>query len=324
MRKQNYSFYFLCFLMLTIFAACQKDEYTIPSAVSGLSNDCIKRTLGPNIVGLPIEFAYAMAIPKVQGKLVSAQVEASIAGATGTYLEYRSFYTNTSGQDVPVTVGTPSVTDGKVTKMSFTVDTIAATLRYFYIIPEEARGKTVSFTFSATSSDGKTVSYVMGPYTISRMDIKKNLAVSNANAQYISIADMAVYTSATGTAAKTDLVYLYRAAPTTFVHALVSPAADTSYLPGVTLLSGVKLNTKVSKVFNLQDRNLAGLQYGIYVDDIDFIGLNLGTAPNYALGLKAEAGVWVETADRKYLAYIFVNSVNAAGSAVISMLRYAQ
>jgi len=263
-----------------------------------------------------------MAIPKVQGKLVSAQVEASIAGATGTYLEYRSFYTNTSGQDVPVTVGTPSVTDGKITKMSFTVDTIAATLRYFYIIPEEARGKTVSFTFSATSSDGKTVSYVMGPYTISKMDIKKNLAVSNANAQFISIADMAVYTSATGTAAKTDLVYLYRAAPTSFVHALVAPAADTVYLPGVTLLSGVKNNTKVSKVFNLQDRNLAALQYGIYVDDIDFIGVSLLDAPNYALGLKAEAGVWVETADRKYKAYIFVNSVNAAGSAVISMLRY--
>jgi len=308
--------------MLTIFAACQKSDYTIPSGVSGLSNDCIKRTLGPNIVSLPIEFAYAMAIPKIQGKLVSAQVEASIAGATGTYLEYRSFYTNTSGQDVPVTVGTPSVTDGKITKMSFTVDTIAATLRYFYIIPEEARGKTVSFTFSATSSDGKTVSYVMGPYTISKMDIKKNLAVSNANAQFISIADMAVYTSATGTAAKTDLVYLYRAAPTSFVHALVAPAADTVYLPGVTLLSGVKNNTKVSKVFNLQDRNLAALQYGIYVDDIDFIGVSLLDAPNYALGLKAEAGVWVETADRKYKAYIFVNSVNAAGSAVISMLRY--
>jgi hypothetical protein len=322
MRKLIYKNFLICFLMLFAFAACQKDVYTIPSAVSGLSNDCIKRTLGPNIVGLPIEFAYAMAIPKLQGKLVSAQVEASIAGAVGTYLEYRSFYTNTSGQDVPVTVGTPSVTDGKITKMAFTVDTIAATLRYFYIIPGEARGKSVTFTFSATSSDGKTVSYVMGPYTISNMDIKKNLAVSNANAQFISIADMAVYTAATGTAAKTDLVYLYRAAPTSFIHALVAPAADTVYLPGVTLLSGVKNNTKVSKVFNMQDRNLAALQYGIYVDDVDFIGVSLIDAPNYALGLKAEAGVWVETADRKYKAYIYVNSVNAAGSAVISMLRY--
>jgi hypothetical protein len=323
MRKLIYKNYLICFLMLFAFAACQKDVYTIPSAVSGLSNDCIKRTLGPNIVSLPIEFAYAMAIPKLQGKLISAQVEASIAGAAGTYLENRSFYTNTSGQDVPVTVGTPSVNDGKITKMAFTVDTIAATLRYFYIVPVEARGKSVTFTFSATSSDGKSVSYVMGPYTISNMDIKKNLAVSNANAQYISIADMAVYTAATATAAKTDLVYLYRAAPANFVHALVAPAADSAnYLPSVTLQPGVKLNTKVSKVFNLQDRNLAGLQYGIYVDDVDFIGLSLLDAPNYALGLKAEAGVWVETADRKYKAYIFVNSVNAAGSAVISMLRY--
>jgi hypothetical protein len=44
--------------------------------------------------------------------------------------------------------------------------------------------------------------------------------------------------------------------------------------------------------------------------------------PNYALGLKAESGVWVETIDKKYRAYIFVNSINAAGTAVISIMRY--
>jgi hypothetical protein len=44
--------------------------------------------------------------------------------------------------------------------------------------------------------------------------------------------------------------------------------------------------------------------------------------PNYALGLRAEAGVWVETTDKKYRAYIFVNSINAAGTAVISIMRY--
>jgi hypothetical protein len=44
--------------------------------------------------------------------------------------------------------------------------------------------------------------------------------------------------------------------------------------------------------------------------------------PNYAIGLRAEAGVWVETADKKYRAYIYINSVNATGSAVLSMLRY--
>ncbi|MDP4620377.1 MAG: DUF4466 family protein [Sediminibacterium sp.] len=36
----------------------------------------------------------------------------------------------------------------------------------------------------------------------------------------------------------------------------------------------------------------------------------------------AEAGVWVETTDKKYRAYIYVNSIKAAGTAVISILRY--
>ena len=312
-------------VMATMFVSCQKDEYTLPEAVKELTNDCIKRTIGPNIVSLPIEFAYAMAIPKSKGKLVSAQVEASIAGATGTYLEHRSFYTNTGGVDVPVTVGTPSSNDGKSTKVAFTVDTTAATLRYYYVIPEEARGQSVTFTFSATSSNGQTVSYKMGPYTIAKMGIKRNIAVSNGNLAYISIENMTAYTAAeaAANAGKVDLVYLYRATPASFTHALVSPGADASLLPGVTLPSGVNRSSKLRKVFNLQDRNLANLQFGIYVDDKDLQEVDLTDAPNYALGLRAEAGTWVETADKKYKAYIFVNTVNANGSAVISMLRYA-
>jgi hypothetical protein len=342
MQSKLYSKYSILLLaVLSFLTGCTKDkEYKIPDPVSGLSNDVIKRTLGPNIVSLPIEFAYAMALPKDQGKLVSAQVEASIAGAAGTYLENNSYYTSSIGSDVPVRIGTPSVNDGNKTKVTFNVDTNAATLRYFYIIPPEARGKTVSFTFSATSSDGKTVTYNMGPYNISNMEIVRNLAVSNGNAAYISIADMAVYNSTTVTAnaSKVDLVYLYRATPTTFTHALVSPAADTVYLPGVTLPVGVNKSTKLIKTFNLIDWNLVRslpflpnlpLTYtsstasGNYIDDKDFQAIDLSNAPNYAIGLKAEAGTWVETADGKYRAFIFLNTVNSNGSAVISMLRYA-
>ena len=305
--------------------ACKKEVYKIPDPVSSLTNDCIKRTIGPNIVGLPIEFAYAMAIPKSQGKIVSAQVEASIAGAASTFLEHRSFYTNSGGVDIPVTIGTPSVNKGATTTVTYSIDTNAATLRYYYVIPEEARGKSVSFTFSATSSDGKTVNYKLGPYAISKMDIKRNLAVSNANNAYISIEDMAVYnnTNLGSSASKIDLVYLYRAAPTTFTHALVSPGSDPAYLPGVVLPSGMTKKTKVRKVFNLQDRNLANLQFGIYIDDKDFQDISFADAPDFAIGLRAEAGTWVETADGKYRAYIFINSINPAGSAVISILRYA-
>ena len=293
MRNKNIKFPALILIMLTSLLACTKQEYTIPDPVSQLTNDCIKRTIGPSIVSLPLEFAYAMALPKINGKLVSAEVEASIAGASGTFLEHRSFYTNSSGVDVPVTIGTPSTTVDKLTKVTFNVDTNASTLRYNYVIPEEARGKSVSFTFTATSSDGKTATYKMGPYAISKMAIKKNLAVSNGVNAFISIEDMAVYnaTAAATNAGKVDLVYLYRATPTTFTHALVSPGADAAYLPGVTLPSGVNRSTKLRKVFNLQDRNLSNLQYGIYVDDIDFTQLDMVDMPNYALGLRAEAGV---------------------------------
>jgi hypothetical protein len=311
---------------LIVMAGCQKKEYAIPDPVSALSNDCIKRTLGPNIVSLPIEFAYAMAIPKSKGKLVSAQVEASIAGATGTYLENKSYFTKSNGQDTGVLVGQPSVNKDNLTSVAFNVDTNAATLRYFYVIPEEARGKTVSFTFSASSSDGATVSYKMGPYNISKMDIKRNIRVSNTNdSSYISIADMAVYNKNTvaANAGKIDLVYLYRATPAAFTHAFVSPAADAQYLPGVTLPAGVNRNTKIRKVFGLQDYNLARINVGIFIDDVDFQNIVLSDAPNYAIGLQAEAGTWVETVDGKYRAYIFLNSVNSNGSAVISMLRYS-
>jgi hypothetical protein len=327
-------------LLLTV-GACKNKEYAIPDPRTQLSNDCIKRTLGPNIVSLPIEFAYAMALPKSQGKLVSAQVEASIAGATGTYLENKSYYFDVvKAKDTGVVIASPSVNDGNKTKVTFNVDTNAATLRYFYIVPPEARGKTVSFTFSATSSDGKTVTYNMGPYNISNMDIVRNLAVSNGNAAYISIADMAVYNSTTVTAnaSKVDLIYLYRATPTTFTHALVSPAADPVYLPGVTLPTGVNRSTKITKTFNLIDWNLvrslpflpnlpvtytSSTASGNYIDDKDFQAIDLSNAPNYAIGLKAEAGTWVETADGKYRAFIFLNTVNSNGSAVISILRYA-
>ncbi len=324
MRKLNHR-HILSFLFLFLsLAACKEKEYAIPDPASELSNDCIKRTLGPNIAGLPIEFAYAIALPRAKGKIVSAQVEASIAGATGTYLDNKSYFTKSNGADSGIVIGSPSVNDGKITKVIYTVDTNATTLRYFYIVPPEAKGTTLSFTFSATSSDGKTATFKMGPYNVSKMDIKRSIAVSNNNNAYISIEDMAVYNSAAAAtnAAKIDLVYLYRATPAAFTHALVSPAADPTYLPAVTLPAGVNRSTKLTKVFNLQDRNLALLQFGIYIDDRDFQEINLMGAPNYALGLRAEAGVWVETMDGKYRAYIFVNSVNANGSAVISMLRF--
>jgi hypothetical protein len=316
------------FLLVGLFSliGCTKKEYEIPTPKDVLQNDCIKRTQGPNIVGQTIEFAYAMAIVPDKGTLTNARVEASIDGAAGTWMENKSYYTNNSGVDVGISVGSASVTTKNVTTVTFNKDTNAATLRYYYVIPDEARGQSVSFTFSAESSNGETVSYKMGPYTIAKMDMKKNISLTDGGVMYISIADMAAYnaTDAAAKAGSIDLVYLYRNISTSaFNFALVSPAADPQYLPGVTLPAGVNRSTYERKVFNLQDYNLAQMQYGIYIDDPDFQQLNMTNDPNYAINLKQEAGVWVETADHKYRAYVYFNTASTTTkNAVISIKRY--
>lgn len=313
----------MCIILLS---ACQEEEYAIPELEPGLHNDVIKRTLGPNVVGLDIEFAHAMALPREEGRIVSAQVDASIPGAEGSYLEHRSFHTNGSGEDVGIIVGEPSVTNGASSRVNMVSDTNAVTLRYYYIIPEEARGREVTFNFSATASNGQTVNYPMGPYQIAKMDMVLDLEVTDGDQSFISIEDMAVYNAAdaAANANKIDLVYLYRSIPgVAFNHALVSPA-NMEYLPEVTLPPGVDRSSRIRKAWGIRDFHLARLQYGIYIDDLDFEELDLSDSPNYAINLRSEAGAWVETADGRFRAYVYINSSdNSNGKATISIKRYS-
>ena len=162
------------------FCSCEDDPKLLHDAITDLSNDCIKRSLpvAPNIVNNDIEFAYAMAIPKKMGTLTYAEAVASIAGMENTRFDPNSYYTNNGGQDIPVRVASDSKTEGTTTSVEFTVDTCAATLRYYYVIPEEAKGKDVKFTFSVKASNGQTAQYKLGPYKISKMDMTKGLIVN--------------------------------------------------------------------------------------------------------------------------------------------------
>lgn len=327
----------LCVLSLLLSASC-KDELKVPGPIGGtLKNDCIKRSIGPNVASLQIEFVYAMALPRSDGKILSAKVEASIDGADGTWMENNSYHTNSSGVDIPVLVGNPSVTSGTKTEVVFTADTSAAALRYYYIIPEAAKGKEVSFVFSAEASNGEIVSYSMGPYPVAMMDIQFDLVLTDDNtAQYLSLADMAVLdeTTAAANPGKVDLVYLYRVmnAGTTnvFGHALLSPGADAGYFPtGVTLPAGANNATRLRKFNNTLDRHL-NRNYGQYVWDNDLITIALDDMPLYALTLPVNGGVWAQTQDGKYKAFVYVNEQNPgtsgsklpANSIRISMKRY--
>jgi hypothetical protein len=333
---KQYKFIYLVSALLLFIASACSDDMDKPGSEgyeNGLKNDCIKRTLGPNVVGVTIDFVYAMALPKEAGKIVSAKAEASIAGANGTFLEHRSFYTNAGGSDTPVPIGNPCVTSGSKSEVTFTQDTCAASLRYSYVIPAEAKGKQVEFTFSATASNGQTVSYKMGPYAISQVDMALDLVATDGGKCYISIADLAVYDAAeaAANAGKVDLVYIYRSSPAAFAHALVAPACDAQYRPGVSLPAGVGNNTAIRRVYQVRDKHLARLQYGVYVDDPDFTAIDFTGMPNFSLNLVNEYGVFVETQDGKYRAYVYINAVNPgtnnsgipANSMKVSIKRYA-
>ncbi|RIH63632.1 DUF4466 domain-containing protein [Mariniphaga sediminis] len=312
-------FFNICKLIFlaVIIVSCEETEYSIPELKPGLKNDCIKHSLGPNVLGQNIEFAYAMALKPEEGILLKAEVEASIAGAEGTYLENKSYYTNGSGINVGVEVGEASVSSGNKTTVTFNKDTCAATLRYFYKVPEEARGKMITFKFSATANNGESVSYEMGPYKVREMDMILDLVATNEEACYISISDMAVYNAAEAAEKpdNIDLVYLYRAIPgISFNHALVSPSAESQYLPEVVLPSNVNNKSKVIKAWNVQDQQLARLHYGVFVDDSDIEQIDFSNAADFAINMKKESGLWVETEDGKYRAYIFINKVKVDDS----------
>jgi hypothetical protein len=298
---------------LLLLGSCKEEAYEIPKAKDGLQNDIIKRSLGPNVVGATIDFAYAAAILPDQGKLTSIAVEASIAGDVGTVLENKSYYTSSTGADVGVVGGDPATVNGNNMEVKFTKDTSASTLRYSYKIPAEAKGKSVTFTFRARSSNGQEIALKTEAYAIRNMDMALDLIGKDGAACFFSVADLKWYTAAEAAANpdKIDLIYLYRALPTvTYAHSLVAPTADASYLPSFSLPVGLANKTKVVKAWTVRDQQLARLQYSVFVDDVDLKDKSFIDAPDFAINLKAESGIWLQTADGKYNAYVFINSVN--------------
>lgn len=280
------------FIMLLAIAAgvvsCNKDD---DNEILPINNKCLKRTQGPNLVGNEIYFVYAMAMPYGSGGFENCTVEASIPGAEGTYLDNNSYHTNSSGVDVPVKVGEPSYTDGKFTTVSFSKDTCAAALRYHYVIPEEARGKEVTFKFSAKGKNGRKISMEMGPYTISRQYITRDITISKARC-YISLQNMAAYTleEAREIPDKIDLVYLWRNKTNQgieFGHTFAAPAADKTYLDNMEIPESFTRDVHLRKEWGIIDGHLTDEpNYGTYIDDIDFETIKLDDMPDYCVNMK--------------------------------------
>lgn len=312
----------LSFTILFSVSSCQQNE---PISIK---NDMISKSTGPILVGSRIEFAYAMA--SIDGVLSEAKVVASIAGDDGTNFEPYTWHTNSGGVDVSVEVAKDCLTTGNTSSATINDTCKSTTLRYFYVVPEIARGKKVSFIFSTKSSTGKTTEFKSPEYIVSSMDMTRLISLSDNDACYISISKMRVYNSlevsTQDLSSLIDLVYIYRANVNTYTygHSLVSPASPTQYLAGAIIPDiWQKNSTKIEKRVDVKDAQLKGNIPNAYIDDIDFQQTKLDQALDYSLNFKLDYGAFVMTQDGKYIAYVYFNAVNDAGkTATISIKRY--
>ena len=323
---------------------------------SALQNDWMKKTVAPAIVGEKIEFAYAMGT--TEGQLNKAEAVASIAGAEGTNFEPYSWFTARTkieigdkvyqaGEDVPLLTVKEASTSGALSTATLMdkidetymrpsvpygtnpVPMIAVTLRYAYVVPEEAKGKNISFTFSSTSSTGAKASCNTQSYKVSKMDMKRLIEMQSEGTCYFSIADMKAYTKEEVTTLnltdKIDFIYLYQEKLDgyDYKHSFVSPATDPKYIAisGIVPV-GATNKTSMEKRANVRDAQLKGDAPNVYIDDIDFETLNLDEAVDYALTFSKDDGAFMKTADGKYAAYIYVNSIDNSGKMTVSIKRY--
>ncbi|WP_110312464.1 DUF4466 family protein [Dysgonomonas alginatilytica] len=348
MKRTKYIFLFIIFLG---FASCSDDED------SSLKNDFIKKTVAPALVGEKIEFAYAAGT--TSGRLATVEANASIAGAQGTEFGVHSYYTTRValttggvnykvGDDVPLKTVKETSTKGALSSATMEekvdeiyvnplvafgtnkVDLIAATLRYYYVVPEEARGKEVSFSFSAKSTSGDNVNVRTPSYKVSKMEMKRLISLTIGKACYFSIADMKAYTKeeveSGNLSSKIDFVYLYQAkmGDYNYGHVAVSPGTDPKYIatPAAIPSSWTKNKTRMEKRVDVRDAQLKGSIPNVYIDDIDFQTLNLDSAVDYVFGFQQDEGAFMKSADGQYAAYIYVNSVNNNTGLVVSIKRY--
>lgn len=317
----------ICSLLLPFASCSDKDDDT------ALKNELIKRTVSPLLIGEKIEFAYAMGCP--DGKLKSARVVASVAGQEGTNFEPYTWHTE-NGTDKSTLVAEDCKTEGNVSTATI-IDSEATTLRYYYVIPEELRGKEVSFVFSSETQDHKEATYKTPAYRISKMDMRKNILLTgtDAGARYFSIEDMKAYTlqevEEGNLSSKIDFVYAFASKKTVgtnqydYKHVFFSPAATGYYPDNFTLPeTWTKHSTLMEKKLYMWDGQLKDdKNNAIFVDDLDLQKQSFNNSADYVLDIRTEGSVFMKSADGKYVAYFYINKVDdAKKTAQIGIKRY--
>jgi len=311
--------------ILILFAAsCTKQSTMI---VTSLGNDCINKTYYvPYIVGTEMLFSYAMYMPKGSGHLSEARVQCSIPGDTGSYLDNYAYTTDNYGQDLPHRMGGKCSSEFGNYCVTFDVDTIAATLRFHYVIPEEARGKKVKFNFSVKSSDGQTASFETPEYQIRKMTMKLDIPITPERC-FFSLENLQAYTKAEAEEQNIPIDFLWG------YSSLFKDSADRSFFgnPARTSSYSTYFTKSVPSTvrdtpnmyrYTIIEPQLGRQEFdGFYIDDRDFETLTINSNTDVLIGVLNCNGFWIETADKKYKAYVYCNSYASDGCKV-SIKRY--
>lgn len=305
-----FSLYLLLYAVAVAFcSSCSDDE-------SPLRNDLLRKDVGPVLVGNTLEFAYA--IGSTDGTPIKAvEVTASFPGAEGTGIAINSRYTNPdNGEEEEVRIATETSTEGTVSK-AYIVDTVAATIRYFYVVPEVARGSKIKFHFRSITGTGEAT--VQSPeYTVSNVEIFKNLSLSSGERSCFSLETMQSYSvvqvEEMGIAGKIDFIYTYK--PTmgsgwSFAHGLVSPSNEKGYLYPVEIPLGAANRTLMEKRYWPDGQLKTSGVPTIYVDEIDLRQAALDGVTAHAYELGQDQGVLVKSHDGKYIAYLYINETSS-------------
>lgn len=311
---KKYIAFHLVYLVFVLMTGCSDDRE------ASLKNDLIKRTVSPLLVGERIEFAYAAGT--TNGKLQTLRVTASTPGAEGTNFEPYAWRTE-NGSDVSQVVATDCKTEGKVSSAMIT-DAQATTLRYYYVIPEELKGREISFTFSSTADNGETATYSTPTYPVSAMDMRKKIELSGEEdgARYFSIADMKAYTLeevlSGNLSSKIDFIYAYASTKNvgensyTYNHAFFAPGAEAYYPDNFSIPTNwPALETLMDKKLFVWDGQLKDdKNNNIYIDDLDLQSQTFENSAQGILDLKVEGSLFIKSADGKQVAYIYINALN--------------
>ena len=324
------------FLILFLFSSCHENSdlmtYGQNMTPTGLKVELRKTSYPPFIIGDKIEFSFA-AGSATEGKLSKLEVTASIVGAVGTKLDLKGrFYNWETGMDDVYSVFKDTLNSGNITS-GYYVDTIAATARYTYVIPAEARGKNISLTFKVSTAS-KTVSQTVN-YTISNIILTKGLVMQSATVDgtdkaFFSIADGKAYSRAeieTGNLQKSiDFVYVVdpigSATSWKLNSALLAPA--NQYMPaGLLGVNWIDKNASGIEMKNWEDFQLMGSGRLNNVDDLDFQQASIVTNTMMAFNLALNSRSLVRSADGKWIALVWVTAVDA-NSLTINMKKYQQ